>query len=569
MGNKPWHGSHWPLSAPYDIDITPAPVHALLEDAARTYPDHPFIIFNDRAQSFQRIDAIANGVAHFLIAHGIAKGDRVALFLPNLPHFPAVFFGILKAGAVCVTCNPTYSEPELHHQLSDTGARCLFCFDHPTLYATACAALRDTAIETVVYCSAGDFLPLPTRIIGGLLGKIPHAQTHQPGHLPFNIILPGATAAAPTIAIDPLVDLALIQYTGGTTGIPKGACMTHHNIVTNLYAIHSWVHPEDADGRPGDMRIGGECFIGALPWFHAYGLVMTLLAGVKIASKVICVPDPRAGTPPFTEILRLIDKHRATVLNAVPTLFSALIHHPNVSQYDLRSLRLCGCGAAPLALELARQFEAATGAVLYEGYGMTEAAAAITCNPTNRRDRKLGSLGLPVPGTDALIVDMDDGTTILAPGEIGEIAVSGPQIMSGYWQRPEETAQVFRTLNGQRYLLTGDIGHMDEDGFFWLNDRKKDIVIIGGYKAYPREIEEVLYTHPQIAQAAVIGIAHERLGQSLKAFVKVKPGAALTSREVITYCKERLAGYKVPRVIEFRDSLPTSPVGKVLKRELS
>jgi long-chain acyl-CoA synthetase len=295
---------------------------------------------------------------------------------------------------------------------------------------------------------------------------------------------------------------------------------------------------------------------------------MTLLASVRLASSVVCVPDPRAGAPPFTEILKLIQKHRATVFNGVPTLFSMLINHPLINQFDLRSLKLCGCGAAPLSVELARQFEAKTGAILYEAYGLTETATMAHCNPTTRRDRKLGTLGLPVTSTDALIVDLETGLHELPRGEDGEIAVSGPQVMKGYWKRPDENEKAFREINGRRYLLTGDIGHVDEEGFFVLSERKKDIVMVGGFKAYPREIEEVLYTHPKVALVAVIGIPDKHMGEALKAYVKLKDGETATKRELIQFCKQHLAGYKVPRIIEFRDKLPLSPIGKVLKREL-
>jgi long-chain acyl-CoA synthetase len=568
MNTKLWHEHKWTTGVPINFEFPAITVHKLLEDAAQQYAEYPFVIFKGHAQTFAQVDTMANQVANYLRTHGVRRGDRVALFLPNVPHFPAVFFGILKAGAISVTCNPTYTVPELNYQLKDSGARCLFAMDHPSLYKTTCAALHGTAVETVVLCNVSTFLPLHERLIGQVLGKIPHVAHHEPDHLMFDELLKRTPATKPDLPIHPQDDLALIQYTGGTTGTPKGASVTHANIVANLYAITAWVRPVDEQGNIGSMTMGGECFIGVLPWYHAFGLVMTLLAAVKLASKLVCVPDPRAGTPPFTELLWLIAHHRATVLNGVPTLFSAIINHAHVDRFDLRTLKLCGCGAAPLAPEVARQFEAKTGAVLYEGYGMTEASAGLICNPTNRRDRKLGTLGLPLPGTDVLVLDLDTGTRELPPGEDGELAANGAQIMAGYWNRPAENTAAFREINGKRYLLTGDIGHMDEEGFFILTDRKKDIVIVGGYKAYPKEIEEVLYTHPAVALAAVIGVPDSRMGQIVKAFIKLKDGHTASSRELIQFCKERLATYKVPRSIEFRDNLPVSLVGKVMKREL-
>ncbi|MBE2266704.1 MAG: AMP-binding protein, partial [Anaerolinea sp.] len=373
METKLWHQHKWTAGVPFDVDYPAIPVHGLLQEAAEHHRSAPFVIFNDHVQTFEEVEAMANRVANFLILRGVQKGDRVALFLPNVPHFPAVFFGVLKTGAICVTCNPTYSVPELNYQLKDSGARCLFAMDHPILYETACEAIRDTSVETVVICNVSTFLPLHERLLGRVLGKIPHAERHEPGHVLFDDVLKHASSTPPDVNINPQRDLALIQYTGGTTGVPKGASVTHANIVANLYAIHAWVRPVDEQGNVASLITGGECFMGVLPWYHAFGLVMTLLASVLVASKLVCVPDPRAGTPPFTEILRLIAHHRATVLNGVPTLFSAIINHSHADRFDLRSLKLCGCGAAPLAQEVARQFEAKTGAVLYEGYGMTEA----------------------------------------------------------------------------------------------------------------------------------------------------------------------------------------------------
>jgi long-chain acyl-CoA synthetase len=543
-------------------------VQQLLEEAARERPNSPFVLFDDAVLTYGVGDKTANRVAHFLISRGIQKGDRVALFLPNIPHFPLAFFGALKAGAIAVTFNPTYTAGELHFLLNDSGARCLFVPDHPKLYATACEALRDTGVETVIYCNVGMYLPLLKRLVGGLLGKIPHAESHAEGHIAFERILADRPTTPPDVKLSPQEDLASIQYTGGTTGAPKGACLTHYNLISNLVNAYEWVRPGEDFAHAQQMVVGGERFLGVLPWYHSYGLIMTLLAAVRLASSVVCVPDPRAGNPPFTEILTLIQKHRATVFNGVPTLFSMLVNHSLIDQFDLHSLKLCGCGAAPLSVELARQFEAKTGAILYEAYGLTETATMAHCNPTTRRDRKLGTLGLPVTSTDALIVDTETGLHELLPGEDGEIAVSGPQVMQGYWQRPDENDKVFREIDGRRYLLTGDIGHVDEEGFFVLSERKKDIVMVGGFKAYPREIEEVLYTHPKVALAAVIGIPDKHMGEALKAYVKLKDGETATKRELIQFCKQHLAGYKVPRIIEFRDKLPLSPIGKVLKREL-
>ena len=293
-----------------------------------------------------------------------------------------------------------------------------------------------------------------------------------------------------------------------------------------------------------------------------------MLCCVKTASRLVCIPDPRAGKPPFTDVLKSIEKYKVTLVIAVPTIYTAMINHPLTDKFDLSSIQGCGSGGAPIPVEVIKQFEAKTGAVIFEGYGLTETSPVITINPTDTETRKIGAVGLPLPNTDIKIVDLDTGSKELAQGEDGEIAVSGPEVMLGYWNNPEANDAVFREIEGKRFFLTGDIGHLDEHGFVVITDRKKDLILVGGFNAYPREIEEVLYTHPKIAQAAVVGIPDPKSGEAVKAFVQLKPGVEATEQEIIAFCKEKLAGYKRPRSIEFRDELPTSVVGKVLRRVL-
>jgi long-chain acyl-CoA synthetase len=570
MEEKIWHRYKWPEGVPKEIDFPVIPLFQLLEDTVRQYGHLPFTVFQDATRSFRDVDEMANQVAHFLLSRGIQKGDRVAIFLPNLPHYPPIFFGILKAGAICVTCNPMYTAGELNFQLKDSGARAVFVMDHPQFYPTACKAIEGTDVELVVHCNVKPFLPLLKGFVGGLLGKIPKASQHEPGHLSFEEALSGQPKSAPRVTVDPKEDLALILYTGGTTGIPKGACLTHYNFVSNVIAMEEWIRIEPAPGQPArKLEPGGKhCFMGVLPWYHSYGLTLTMLMSVRLAARLVCVPDPRAGKPPFTEVLRLIERHRATVMHAVPTIYSAVVNHPLVQKFDLSSIVACGSGAAPLPVELAKQFEAKTGAVLFEGYGLSETSPLTHANPTNVRDRKFGSVGLPVPGTDVKIVDVETGTRELPLGEDGEIAISGPQVMKGYWNRPEENDLVFRQFDGKRFFLTGDIGHLDEEGFTVITDRKKDMIDVGGLKAYPREIEEVLYSHPKVANAAVVGVPDERTGQAVKAFIQLKEGMTATEEEIIEFCRDKMAGYKRPRYVEFRETLPMSTVGKILRRQL-
>ncbi len=365
-------------------------------------------------------------------------------------------------------------------------------------------------------------------------------------------------------------DLALILYTGGTTGVPKGASLTHDNIGSNLAMLDEWARIDPGDGSPAQKIsvMGKQTYLGVLPWYHSYGLTLTLLACCAGGFRVVCVPDPRAGNPPFTEVLRLIEKYQVTVLHGVPTLYSAIINHPFVNKFNLKSVVYCASGAAPLPVEVAKKFEELTGAIVLEGYGLSETSPVTHTNPTNRKNRKFGSIGLPLPDTYVKIVDAETGTRELPLGEDGEIAVSGPQVMKGYWNRPEDNKEVFHIFDGRRYFLTGDIGHLDEEGFTVITDRKKDMIIVGGLKAFPREVEEILYTHPKVANAAVVGIPSPKSGEMVKAFIQLKPGETATEEEIMTFCQEHMAPYKRPHSVEFRDTLPMTPVGKILRRVL-
>jgi long-chain acyl-CoA synthetase len=570
MSRKPWESPKWPEDVPHNITEYEKPLFSLLDDTAREFPDATYTIFEDVPRTYAQVKDTADRIANFLASRGIRKGDRVAIFLPNLPHYPEIFFGILKAGGVCVTCNPLYKASELNYQLKDSGSRAVFVIDHPQLYPTAVEAARDTDVETVAICNVKSYLPWLKGALGSMLGKIPKATHHEPGHIFFDDAVTSARPEPPKFEVDPLKDIANILYTGGTTGVPKGACLSHVNLVSNVMSMQEWVRVE---AEPGKTKVqlarGGEnAFLGALPWYHVYGLTGVMLWSCYTGSRVVCIPDLRAGNPPFTELLKAIEKHRVTGLSAVPTLYSAFVNHPLIRKFDLTSLRGCGSGAAPLPVEVLRQFEEITGAVIFEAYGLTETSPGITLNPTNKEQRKVGSVGLPFPNTDIKIVDLETGLQELPDGEDGEIAASGPQVMLGYWNKPEANEEVFREIDGKRFLLTGDIGHFDEEGFLFITDRKKDLILVGGFNAYPKEIEEVLYTYPKVALAAVVGVPDERSGESVKAFIQLKPGQEATEEEIIDFCRDKMAGYKRPREVEFRDELPTSVVGKVLRRVL-
>ncbi len=570
MAAKSWHGEYWPEGVALDITGYDKALYTILDESAQVYPNQVYTIFNDATRTYAQVKDTADRIANFLASKGIKKGDRVAIFLPNLPHYPALFFGILKVGAVCVTCNPIYTASELNYQLGDAGAKMVFCMDHPQFYPTTVKAIKGTDVENVVICGVKSYLPWLKGFLGGLLGKIPKAESYQEGHLFFDDIVASAQPKPPAVEIDPLNDLALIIYTGGTTGRPKGAALTHANFLYDVMALEEWGRfRHESGGPPEKLRRGGfHTYLGVLPWYHSFGLTIAMLSACGTGSKLICIPDPRAGDPPFTEVLKAVQKHRPTLMPAVPTIFVAFTNHALLEQFDLTSLMGCFSGGAPLPPEVCKQFEEKTGSVIFEGYGLSETAPAATANPTNRENRKIGSIGFPIPGTDIKIVDLETGLTELPQNEDGEIAIHGPQVMQGYWNKPEENKAVFREIGGKRYFLTGDIGHVDEDGYILITDRKKDMIIVGGFNVYPRDVEDILFTHSKVAIAAVVGVPDAKRGEIVKAYIQLKPGETATEKEIQEFCKENMAGYKRPRMIEFRDEVPVSNVGKVLRRVL-
>ena len=570
MTASTWPAPNWPEGVPHEISGYEKPLFSVLDESADKYPDQVYTIFNDATRTFAQVQDTADRIAHFLTSRGIQKGDRVAIFLPNLPHYPAIFFGILKAGAVCVTCNPLYAANELNYQLKDAGAKVVFCMDHPRFYPTTVEAIEGTEVETVVLCGVKSYLPPIKALMGGLLGKIPKAGNYQSGHLFFDDVVAGAQPQPPAIDINPAEDLALIIYTGGTTGVPKGAALVHTNFTSNLMALDEWARFVHEPGKtPEKVRHGGfHTVLGVLPWYHVFGLTVAMLYACYIGGALICVPDPRAGKPPFTEVLKAVQKYKPTIMPAVPTVFVAFTNHTLLEKYDLSSFVGCFSGGAPLPPEVCKQFEEKTGAIIFEGYGLSETAPVATANPTNKEGRKIGSIGFPMPSTDIKILDIDTATQELPQGEDGEIAICGPQVMQGYWNRTEETKKVFREIDGKRYFLTGDIGHIDEDGYILVTDRKKDLIIVGGFNVYPRDVEDVLFQHPKVELAAVIGAPDETSGETVKAYIQLKPGQTATEDEILAFSKEKMAGYKRPKQVEFRQNLPVSNVGKVLRRVL-
>jgi long-chain acyl-CoA synthetase len=550
---------------PPAIDYPPLPLDRYLASSAASFPARPAILFGSRvgrrildaSLSYRQLDRAVDRFTAAIQELGTRRGDRVAIHLPNCPQFVIAFYGTLRAGAIAVPCNPLYAPGELAHQLSDAGAEILVTLT--SFYHKVQAVRPQTKLRHVVATNIKEYFPPLLRLLFTL------TKESQGGHrtqlscdsdLAFQSLLEGAPAKAPANAGVGPEDTACLLYTGGTTGTPRGAQLLHRNLLSNAIAGSLWCHARQAR----------EVILGALPLFHSYGMTTVMNVSMVIAGTMILIPDPRD----ILHIMGSIARHQATFFPAVPTLYAAVNSHPLVRQFDLRSVVACQSGAAPLPGQVQERFQELTGARLAEGYGLTEASPVTHSNPMHGSN-KVGSIGLPWPDTDARIVDVDTGEKELVVGEIGELVIQGPQVMKGYWEQPTETANVLRlhpSLGRGLWLHTGDIARMDEQGYFQIVDRKKDMIICGGYNVYPRDVEEVLYRHPAVKEAAVAGIPDAYRGETVKAFVVLREGMAATEAEIIAFCREHLARYKVPTAVEFRQDLPKSTVGKIVRREL-
>ena len=526
------------------IDCPKVPLNTLLENSAKKYPNKISLDFFGKKISYEELDEMADKVASFLKSEGVRKGDRVVVDLPNTPHYVACYFGILKAGGIVVQCNPMYTERELRYLVENSEVDVVFAVE--LVYPRIRPLLDEGLIRKVVVCKIEDFLPFPLNVLYPLRKQ--KVSIDEKDVVYWKDVMKFSPTDE-TIEINPKEDVAAFQYTGGTTGLPKAVMLTHYNLVANAYQNAEWVNDVSSD----------DVFLGALPYFHVYGMTTSLNTPILLGCKIVLIPDPRD----IRRILKAIQKHKVTIFCGVPTLFNAISTHSDVSKYDLSSVRVCISGAAPLPIEVKREFEKITGGKLVEGYGLSETSPVTHANPVYGVNKE-GSIGIPFPNTLSVVVD-DDGV-ILPAGESGELAIKGPQVMKGYYKMEEETKNVL--ING--WLLTGDIAKFDEDGYFYIVDRKKDMILAGGYSIYPREVEEVLYENPAVCEAAVVGVPDPYRGETVKAFVVLKEEfkGKVCDKDIIDFCKECLAAYKVPRVVEFREELPKSAVGKVLRRVL-
>ena len=559
--SRPWV-HHYEQGVPAHIDIPDHPLTWILDHTVSRYPAQTAFIYYGTSMSYAQFSSLANRFAASLQRLGIQKGDRVAIALPNIPQYPIAFYGALRAGAIVVPTNPLYTEREMQYQLAESGARVIVMLD--MFYPVVRAVRAKTALEHVVITSPADYLPPLLRTLYPLSQR--NAKHPEP-RLTEKELREDATLHAMSSMLESHTkggielfnlpahltgdDLATLQYTGGTTGVSKGAMLTHRNLLANALQTRAW----NVQARDGE-----EITLCVAPFFHSYGLTAGMNLSILAAATMILLPQFKVK-----EVVKAIRRYHPTQLPGIPTMYISIMKEIGRHSEELRSIKYCISGASALPAKVREDWEALTHGKLVEGYGLSEAAPVTHCNPLNG-DIREGSIGLPLPNIDAAILDEKTGEP-LPVGEAGEIVVKGPNIMQGYWNQPEETADIF-TLG---WMRTGDIGKMDAEGYFYVVDRAKDMIKASGFNVFPREVEEVLYHHPAVQEAAVLGVPHAYRVETVAAVIVLKPGfepSEHTREDIIAYCKKELTPYKVPKIVQFRESLPKSLIGKVLKREL-
>lgn len=551
MDPRPWHRKYDP-GVPHSLSYPEKPLHRLLEETARVHPERPAIVFKGAVLRYQELDRSADRLAAGLIRLGLKKGQPVGLFMPNIPQFVISFYGVLKAGGVVVATNPLYTPRELEHQLNDSGVELMIVMSR--FYRKVKEVQPKSRLRTIVVTNIKEYLPPVLRLAFGLLREKKEGDrvTLEAGDVAFQSLLAEPAAGLPARPAVGPDDVGLYQYSGGTTGLSKAAVALHRNLVANTLQIAAWHAP--IEGQHHVVML-------AVPLFHVYGMVAGMSFAVQSGSTMVMVPNTRD----IPDVLASIHKYRPTIFPHVPAIYNAINNNPDVAKgkYRLDSIRACISGSAPLLPEIKEKFERLTGGKLVEGYGMSEAPTATHCNPLLGESRT-GSIGLPLPDIDCRVVSLEDGMTVLPPGEEGELVLRGPNVMQGYLNMPTETANSLR----DGWLFTGDTAKMDPDGYFYIVGRKKELIKPGGFQVWPREVEEVIAEHPRVLEVGVAGIPDAQRGETVKAWVVAKPGEPVTEAELRAWCKERLAPYKVPSQIEFRTELPKTTVGKVLRREL-
>ena len=551
---KPWFKNYVP-NTPHEIKIPAGSLAGYLDRAIEEFPENIALHFEGLKISYRELGLLVNRAANGFTRLGVKKGDTVAIMLPNVPQFVIAYFGALKCGAIVTPVNPLSVPKELRIYLQDTKAKTIVTLNF--FYKTVNAVREESSLENVIVTAAWDPLSkikqvlAPKTVYKHEMKEVPPLRK---GDLLWNEWLAQSSADPPApVDINPADDLAVYQFTGGTTGIPKAAMLTHNNLKANCEQCGAWMHWLATRGK--------ETFVAALPLQHIFGQTVAMNLAISWGCAILLIPNPRD----IKSLLKAIDKIKPTYFPIVATMAIAIYSHPDVSKYSIKSLKLSIAGAMALPAEVTKRFEEATDSMILEGYGLSEASPVTHANPLDKKLRKIGSIGLPLPSTDCKIVDLEDKTKTLPVGEVGELAVKGPQVMKGYHNRPDETADVM-TKDG--WLVTGDIAKMDSEGWTYIVDRKKDLINASGYKVWPRDVEEILFENPKVKEAAVIGVPHATRGETVKAFVVLQPGQTATVEEIRAFCKEKMAVYKVPTDVEFVESLPKTMVGKVLRREL-
>ena len=548
MSNRPWL-NHYEAGVPDTIVYPSVPLTRFLTESAGRYPDQAALLFYGRPITYRDLDAQVNQFARALLGLGLRKGDRVAIMLPNVPQCVIAYYGALKVGMVVVMTNPLYIEREIEVQMADSGAAAIVTLDF--MYPKIEKIKATTSLKHFILTSVQDELPWLLKLLYPIKARRENQWVSIEKQPPIYDMLPMMAdypAVPPTHEAVVPDDLALLQYTGGTTGTPKAVMLTHRNLVANALQCRHWMPT---------LREGQEIFLAAIPFFHVYGMSACMNLAVRIGATLVL--QPRFVVK---DVLHAIGATRATIFMGVQAMYLAINNFSKVAQYDLSSVTVCISGAGPLNPVVQQNFEAITGGKLVEGYGLSESSPLTHCNPIYGK-RKPGSIGMPVSDTEAKVVDAETGVD-LPQGEVGELIVAGPQVMRGYWNRPDETAAVLR----DGWLYTGDMARMDEEGFFFIVDRKKDMIKTRGENVYPREVEDVLFRHPKVAEAVVVGLPDLALGEMIKAYIVLKPGETATIEEIGKFCRAELTHFKVPQRIEFRETLPKTIIGKVLRRVL-
>lgn len=544
--------AHYPANVRWDAVIKPEPLFTLLDRAVANHGGRPCTNFLGRVNTYKDIGALVDRAAAGLQSLGVTKGTKVGLFLPNCPTFVIYYYAILKAGGTVVNFNPLYTLEELAYQLKDSDTEIMVTLDLKVLFDKVDALLQTGALPRAVVASFPALLPSAKSVLFKLFkGKeLSRPQDSKAaGKIVLESQLMSRSAKLTPVTIDPAQDIAVLQYTGGTTGTPKGAMLTHANVYANVLQVVSWA-PDLVDGQ--------ERVLGVLPFFHVFAMTVVMNFGIAKAAEMLIMPRFV-----LNDALKLIDKGKPTVMPGVPTLFNAILNHPKLKSHDLSSLKFCLSGGAALPLEVKQNFERTTGCKLVEGYGLSETSPVATCNPISGPTKE-GSIGLPLPATILSLRDLSDPTREVMPGERGEVTISGPQVMKGYYKRPAETADQFVG----HFLRTGDVAIMDSDGFFYIVDRIKDLIICSGYNVYPRRVEEAIYEHPAVEEVTVIGIKDKYRGEAPKAFIKLKAGQSATADDIMKHLEVKISKIELPAEIEFRDALPKTMIGKLSKKEL-